>query len=72
MRIAMRERRTEMGKSQEDIARLAGLTASGYAKIERGEKNPSVKVLLRLSSLMGLDALDLLENGHNEIVPAGQ
>ena len=61
MRIAMKNRRLEMGCSQDDIAKLMGVTCSFYAKIERGEKKPSADKLLLLETILGLPAAKIME-----------
>lgn len=51
---AMRQRRTELGKSQADIAGKAGLTREFYLAVEAGNRNISVDNAFAIA-----DALDI-------------
>ncbi|SHS19021.1 transcriptional regulator, y4mF family [Mycobacteroides abscessus subsp. abscessus] len=51
---AMRQRRTELGKSQADIAGKAGLTREFYLAVEAGSRNISVDNAFAIA-----DALDI-------------
>ncbi|TDH17999.1 XRE family transcriptional regulator [Mycobacteroides franklinii] len=51
---AMRQRRTELGKSQADIAGKAGLTREFYLAVESGSRNISVDNAFAIA-----DALDI-------------
>jgi len=55
--VAMRAwlRTKRQGKSQEQIAKMAGITQQMYSKIERGEANPSVDVAKRIAAVLGFD-----------------
>lgn len=46
-------RTKRQGKSQEQIAKMAGITQQMYSKIERGEANPSVEVAKRIAAVLG-------------------
>jgi transcriptional regulator with XRE-family HTH domain len=46
--------RTERGLTQEQVAITAGLALSDVGRIERGERDPGVRVLAKLAK--GLDA----------------
>lgn len=45
----LRAIRLKMGLSQEKIAELVGVTTNYICQIERGDKSPSVEMLIRLS-----------------------
>lgn len=48
------EARKEKGMIQEDVARLSGISRSYYTEIERGVKNPSGKVAVRISKILNI------------------
>lgn len=41
----LKEYRTSINKTQDEMAKIWGITSSFYIKIERGERNPSVQNL---------------------------
>jgi transcriptional regulator with XRE-family HTH domain len=51
---ALRSLRTARGLSQEALAHRAGLDRTYVAGIERGERNPSLTNLLRISTALGV------------------
>jgi transcriptional regulator with XRE-family HTH domain len=56
----LRRAREERGLSQEAVGDLAGMTQSQYARIERGDVDPTIKTLKRLAAALDLTASDLL------------
>ncbi len=50
--VAVRERRLEMGLSQESLALLAQVERSHLGKIERGEHMPNLVLIFRLASAL--------------------
>ncbi len=64
--VELQRRRIEQGITQEDLAHRAGLTRTHYQQIERGwwkkeaPSNPSLKVLVRLAQVLGLEPGELL------------
>jgi transcriptional regulator with XRE-family HTH domain len=56
----LRERRTELGLSQEATASQASMDQSQYSRIERGEVDPSIRTLTRLARAVGVTPSDLL------------
>ena len=63
--IVVRERRTELKLSQEELAHQAGLHRTYIGMIERGEKNITLENINRISSALQLSNSDLfikLEN----------
>lgn len=56
----VRARRTELGRSQESIAEAAGLHRTYFSAIERGERNPGLRNILRISVILEVDPADLV------------
>jgi len=52
--------RTEKGYSQEDLAGELNISASGLAKIERGESDISFKKLEKIATFFELNILEIL------------
>lgn len=57
---SIRERRTALGIAQEQLALLSGVDRSFMGKVERGENQPSLVVILRLAKALGCSGADLL------------
>jgi transcriptional regulator with XRE-family HTH domain len=57
--LALRGIRLERGLSQERVAHAAGLDRSFYSAVERGERNPSLTTLLRLTETLGVRLSEL-------------
>lgn len=57
--LAVRRHRELMRISQEELAARAGLDRTYISGIERNKRNPTLKVLQRLSDALGAD-LDVL------------
>lgn len=56
----LRRTREERGLSQEAVGDRASMTQSQYARIERGDVDPTIKTLKRLATALGVSASDLL------------
>jgi len=54
-------RREELKISQESVARMVGVSLSGYQKIEKVKAYPSVIVAKRICTYLGLDLWDVAE-----------
>jgi len=52
--------RTKRGLTQEQVAKIAKITRSGYNHIESGHRNPSWSVAKRLEQFFGIPASELL------------
>lgn len=50
----LRRRRRELGVTQADLARLAGLSLHGVSDIETGRGNPTLETLLKILDALGL------------------
>jgi transcriptional regulator with XRE-family HTH domain len=64
--LAGNMRRLRGGRSVRELARLAGLSAATWSRLERGERTPSVETLARLSAVLGAPAWLLLAPGARE------
>ena len=53
--------RRQQGVSQEDLAHACGLDRSYMGGIERGERNPSLKNILRIAEGLGVTPTELFE-----------
>lgn len=60
--IRIRQYRTQLKMSQEKLAELADLNTVYIGVIERGEKNPSIDILYRISKGLGISLAELLKN----------
>lgn len=52
--------RTAKGWSQEDYAFEAGIHRTYISDIERGARNPTIEVLVKLAAPLGVEAADLI------------
>lgn len=62
----IRRFRESTGIAQDVIPVLAQVDRSYYGKLERGERQPSIGVLLRIASALGTTAADLI--GQAELI----
>lgn len=53
--MAIKTRRQVLGIIQPDLAEMAQVSINSLYKIERGEANPSVKVLNKLAEVLGME-----------------
>ncbi len=51
----IRKRRKELKITQPHLAELAGISTNTLYKLERGQSNPSLEVLNKLSEVLGLE-----------------
>ena len=56
----IRARRSKLGLSQRDLARAAGTTAAAVSHIERGTRNLSASLLVRIAGALQCSPGDLL------------
>lgn len=52
MRVNLKERRNAKNLTQEEIAKLVGISRTTYTNIERGLKNPSFKVAQKIKRVL--------------------
>ena len=67
-RIVYRQR-MELGISQEDLADQVGLDRTYVSGIERGIRNPTFLVLLRLAQVLGVSPARFMEEDKSDAVP---
>jgi transcriptional regulator with XRE-family HTH domain len=56
----LRDIRTGLGLSQEEVALLADIHPTNYGKIERGRANPSLTTVIRIATALDIDAGELI------------
>ncbi|HLM84622.1 MAG TPA: helix-turn-helix transcriptional regulator [Solirubrobacteraceae bacterium] len=57
----LRRMRLERGETQEDLAHRAGLTVAAFARIERGNANPTWTTVRRIAAALGVTVAALAE-----------
>lgn len=72
--IRIRQYRNKLKMSQEKLAELSELNTVYIGVIERGEKNPSIDILYRISKGLGIPLAELFKNidgadGKNDDYP---
>ena len=62
----LRSIRSARGLTQQQLGEAADLSYKYLGAIERGEENPSLKVISKLASALGVEMRDLFEFEHEE------
>lgn len=57
---AVRATRLKQGVGQEKLAGLAGVARSHMGKIERGEHMPTLALILKIATALGISAAELM------------
>ncbi len=52
---SIKKRRKELGITQPHLAELAGVSTNTLYKLERGQANPSLEVLGKLTEVLGME-----------------
>lgn len=52
---AVKTRRKELGITQPHLAELAKISTNTLYKLERGQGNPSLSVLIKLAEVLGME-----------------
>ena len=63
-----RQTRVELGVAQDQMALEAGVDRSYFGKLERGERQPSLSILLRIAGALGVSGAELVKRAEVEIV----
>jgi len=66
---AVREARTTVGISQEELADRSGLHRTYISLLERGQRNPSLAVIEEISHALGISMVDLVGRIEKQRVP---
>jgi len=66
----LRSLREAQGLTQQELGDKAALSFKYLGAIERGEENPSLKVISKLASALGVELRELFEFEHEETSPA--
>ena len=59
----IKERRKTLSITQRELAALSGVGINTLTKIERGEANPSLKVIMNIIDTLGLEMNILIKTG---------
>ena len=51
----IKERRATLGINQKDLSELAEISPNTLYKIERGQANPSLRVLIKITEVLGME-----------------
>lgn len=51
----IKERRATLNITQKDLSELAGISPNTLYKIERGQANPSLRVLIKIGEVLGME-----------------
>lgn len=65
---AIRKHREGIRLSQEDLAERAGLDRTYISGVERGIRNPTLKIMQRIADALGVD-LDVIFSTARELSP---
>lgn len=58
----IRNRRRELGISQEDLAEMSEVSLATIKNIERGEGNPTFKTVMKVMEILGLEVIFRVRN----------
>ena len=58
--VAIRKRRKELGLSQESLASVSGLDRTYVGGLERGQRNPTLKVLWQIAEALEITPTELI------------
>jgi transcriptional regulator with XRE-family HTH domain len=57
---ALRKKRTEKGMSQQELADISNIAKSTVQRIENGELNPTILMLITISEALEVEVIDLI------------
>jgi DNA-binding XRE family transcriptional regulator len=66
--MKLAHRRRELGLTQTDLAKRVGVTPNAICMYETGKRNPSLKVMLAITSVLNATVEDLFGDGDEEVV----
>ena len=62
MRVKLQKLRQAMGYTQQTLSDTIGTSRNHYSQIETGDKNPSLKLALRIKKALNYQNDDIFEN----------
>jgi len=62
----LRELRERRGLTQQQLGEMAELGFKYLGSVERGQENPSLRVMIKVSEALGVELRDLFEFEHEE------
>ncbi|MDE6838529.1 MAG: helix-turn-helix domain-containing protein [Acutalibacter sp.] len=62
MRVKMKQLRESMGFTQHTMGKAIGIERSYYTLIETGERQPSLRVALKIKQVLGYYGDDIFDN----------
>ena len=68
---AIKDKRAEMGFSQEELAHRAGLNRTYVSNVERGARNPSLECIERLAGALEVSISGLFARVGGDLAPEG-
>lgn len=63
----LRELRLERGMSQVELGKLLGVTGSQIGMLEQGKREPSIKILIKLSEVFNVPVDFLVRDDHDNV-----
>lgn len=67
MGVFLKARRRALALTQQSLARKLGVRASHIALLENGRRRPSLGLIVRLATALGIDGRELLQLAYPEI-----
>jgi DNA-binding XRE family transcriptional regulator len=65
--VVVRTLRKKLGLSQEVLAHMADIERTHFSAIERGQNQPSLWLILKISKALGVSSADLMLETENEL-----
>ena len=62
----IKERRTKMGLTQEDVAKKLGISQVAYGRYELGLREPNFTLILKISEVLGFKPGDFFDTYRQE------
>lgn len=58
----IREHRTKKGLSQEEVAKLLGLSQQAYGRYELGKREPNFSLILKIAEILDFEPGEFFDN----------
>ncbi|OZG62195.1 transcriptional regulator [Bifidobacterium lemurum] len=72
MKTKVREYRNAAGMTQQELARLVGVSSRTIISIEREQYSPSLMLAYRMARLFGVSVEDLCQLEENRLIEDGE